>query len=117
MPDGVGLGFGESVKPEDGEFVTVEELNPGDNKNLYFVTPPLPVTNEKGTGVVEQRRVLSRLPVLAIFHGVSHEHGVPTSFSGTQPRAPPQRAPLTYPFLLPQASCGNGRRCRNSACS
>jgi KUP system potassium uptake protein len=81
MPEGAGAAFGESEKREDGEFVTVQERNIGDdNKTLYFVTPPLP--NEKGVGASEERRVLSRLPLLAIFHGVSHERGVPPSFSG-----------------------------------
>jgi hypothetical protein len=68
-----------------GEFVTVQEQNEGDNnKALYFVTPTLPVAI--GEVEVEERRVLSRLPLLAIFHGVSHERGVPPSFTGTHAR-------------------------------
>jgi KUP system potassium uptake protein len=87
MPHGAGAVFGgESEKREDGEIVTVEELSVGgdNSKALYFVTPPLPDVDEKGTGtgMVERRHVLARLPVLAIFHGVEHEHGVPPSFSG-----------------------------------
>jgi len=81
IPDGAGAIFDESEKREDGEFVAVQEQNVGnDNKTLYFVTPPLP--DEKSASGIEQRRVLSRLPLLAIFHGVSHERGVPPSFSG-----------------------------------
>jgi hypothetical protein len=115
MPDGAGAIFSESEKREDGEFVTVQERNASDdNKTLYFVTPPLP--DEQSAGVVEKRRVLSRLPLLAIFHGVSHERGVPPSFSGTHPHLHPHPF-LPFSLLLPQASCGNGRRCRSSACS
>jgi len=83
VPDGAaGAIFAESEKGEGGEFVAVQEQqNDGDNNRaLYFVTPPL--QNEKAPSVIRERRVLSRLPLLAIFHGISHEHGVPPSFSG-----------------------------------
>jgi len=81
VPEGTSAILGESEKREDGEFVTVEEQDDGDNSNrtLYFITPPLP----DAKGESEERRVLSRLPLLAIFHGVSHERGVPPSFTGT----------------------------------
>ena len=114
MPEGTGAIFTGSEKHEDGEFVTVQEEDVivDHNNALYFVTPPLP--GEKALGAVEERRMLTRLPLLAIFHGVSHERGVPPSFSGTRTR------PSFYPLLTrsrAQASCGNGRRCRHSACS
>jgi KUP system potassium uptake protein len=51
------------------------------NRTLYFVTPPLP--GAIGVSTDEERRVLSRLPILAIFHGISHERGVPPSFTST----------------------------------
>jgi KUP system potassium uptake protein len=81
VPDGTAAILGESEKQEAGEFVTVQEENDNDNnKTLYFVTPTLPVAI--GEVEVEERRLLSRLPLLAIFHGVSHERGVPPSFTG-----------------------------------
>ncbi|KAF8266790.1 potassium transporter [Lactarius quietus] len=81
VPDGTAAILGESEKHDEGEFAAVEEHNHGDNsKALYFVTPTLPVV--KGEDGVEERRVLSRLPLLAIYHGVSHERGVPPSFTG-----------------------------------
>ncbi|KAI9452283.1 potassium transporter [Lactarius psammicola] len=82
VPDGAGAIFGESEKREDGEFVALQEQDDSDNssRTLYFVTPPLP--DAKGAGEGGGRRVLSRLPLLAIFHGVSHERGVPPSFTG-----------------------------------
>ncbi|KAI9452350.1 potassium transporter [Lactarius psammicola] len=82
VPEDAGAIFGESEKREDGGFVAVEEQDNGDNSNrtLYFVTPPIP--DAKGVGETEERRVLSRLPLFAIFHGVSHERGVPPSFTG-----------------------------------
>jgi hypothetical protein len=80
VPDGPRAIFGEPEKQE-GEFAVQELNDDGDNnKTLYFITPPLPVP--KGELEVEERRVLSRLPLLAIFHGVSHERGVPPSFTG-----------------------------------
>jgi hypothetical protein len=85
VPDGTAAILSESEKQGAGEFVTVQEENEGDNnKALYFVTPTLPVAI--GEVEVEERRVLSRLPLLAIFHGVSHERGVPPSFTGTHAR-------------------------------
>ncbi|KAH9014764.1 potassium transporter [Lactarius pseudohatsudake] len=82
VPEGAGAAFGESEKHEGGEFVVVQEQDDSDNinKTLYFVTPSLPDVN--GVGEKEERRALSRLPLLAIFHGVSHERGVPPSFTG-----------------------------------
>lgn len=79
VPEGAGAIFSESEKREDGEFVELQEQNDGDNRTLYFVTPQLP--DAKSAGELEERRVLSRLPLLAIFHGVSHERGVPPSFT------------------------------------
>jgi len=80
MPEGAGAMFDEAEKRrEDGEFVELQEQNDG-NGTLYFVTPPLP--DAKGASAGEERRVLSRLPLLAVFHGVSHERGVPPSFTG-----------------------------------
>ncbi|KAH9066020.1 potassium transporter [Lactarius deliciosus] len=82
VPEGASAAFGESEKFEGGEFVAVQEQDDSDNTNktLYFVTPSLPDVN--GVGEKEERRALSRLPLLAIFHGVSHERGVPPSFTG-----------------------------------
>ena len=101
VPDGTAAILSESEKAE-GEFVAVQEQNDdGDNnKALYFVTPTLP--NAKSEVVVEERRVLSRLPLLAIFHGVSHERGVPPSFTGTHAHALPSRSllPAHFFFLL-----------------
>lgn len=84
VPDGTTAILEESEKHNVGEFVTVQEQqDDGDNtKTLYFVTPTFPDAKSEGVEV-EERRVLSRLPVLAIFHGVSHERGVPPSFTGT----------------------------------
>ncbi|KAF8267918.1 potassium transporter [Lactarius quietus] len=81
VPDGAGAIFGESEKREDGEVVELQEQDDGNNCNrtLYFVTPSFP--EAMGAGAGEERRVLSRLPILAIFHGISHERGVPPSFT------------------------------------
>ena len=99
VPDGTAAILSESEKAE-GEFVAVQEQNDdGDNnKALYFVTPTLP--NAKSEVVVEERRVLSRLPLLAIFHGVSHERGVPPSFTGTHAHALPSRSLLPAHFFF-----------------
>ncbi|KAH9055356.1 potassium transporter [Lactarius vividus] len=77
-----GAVFGESEKHEEGAFFAVQEQDDDDdaNKTMYFVTPQLPDANSMDRK--EERRVLSRLPLLAIFHGVSHERGVPPSFTG-----------------------------------
>ncbi|KAH8984779.1 potassium transporter [Lactarius hatsudake] len=84
VPEGASAAFGDSEKFEGGEFVAVQEQDDtgsdNTNKTLYFVTPSLPDVN--GVGAKEERRALSRLPLLAIFHGVSHERGVPPSFTG-----------------------------------
>lgn len=117
VPEGAGAIFSELEKPEDGEFVALQERNDGDNCNrtLYFITPPLP--EAKGASSGEERRVLSRLPILAIFHGVSHERGVPPSFTSTHARPSPSlRAPCSLLCCI-QASCGSGRHCQRSACS
>ncbi|KAH9163565.1 potassium transporter [Lactarius sanguifluus] len=83
VPEGASVIIGESEKRESGEIVALQEQEQDDgdrcNKTLYFVTPPLPET--KGAGEGKERRVISRLPLLAIFHGVSHERGVPPSFT------------------------------------
>lgn len=105
VPDGAGAIFGEAEKKAEGEFAVQELNNDGDNnKTLYFITPPLPVP--KGDVEVEERRVLSRLPLLAIFHGVSHERGVPPSFTGkrTDTHALPflTRSPLMHTGFLRQ---------------
>lgn len=94
VPDGTAAILGEPEKHEGGEFLAVqEEENDGDNnKTLYFVTPKLPAAS--GEIEVEERRTLSRLPLLAIFHGVSHERGVPPSFTGTHAHARPLRSLL-----------------------
>ncbi|KAH8984778.1 potassium transporter [Lactarius hatsudake] len=83
VPEGADVVFGESEKREGGEFVALQEQDDSDgcNKTLYFVTPPLPEMKGAGEGEGEERRVISRLPLLAIFHGVSHERGVPPSFT------------------------------------
>ncbi|KAH9055355.1 potassium transporter [Lactarius vividus] len=82
VSEGTGAVFGGSEKHEDSEFVAVQEQDDGDNTNktLYFVTPRVPDVND--VDEKEERRALSRLPLLAIFHGVSHERGVPPSFTG-----------------------------------
>jgi len=83
VPDAAAAILGESEKHEVGEYVTVQEQqDDGDNtKTLYFVTPTFPDAKAE-VEEVEERRILSRLPLLAIFHGVSHERGVPPSFTG-----------------------------------
>ncbi|KAH9055386.1 potassium transporter [Lactarius vividus] len=80
VPEGAGAIFGDSEKREEGEFVALQEQDDGDrcNKTLYFVTPPLP--DAKGAEG-EERHVIARLNLLAVFHGVSHERGVPPSFT------------------------------------
>jgi hypothetical protein len=77
VPDGVGAVFVESEKR--GESEIVESSDTDVNTTLYYVTPPLPGSASE----VEERRALTRLPIFAIFHGITHELGVPPSFTGS----------------------------------
>ena len=99
VPEGAGMIYNESEKREDDEFVALQERDDGEtcSKSLYFVTPPL--TEKSGAGSGENRRLLSRLPILAIFHGISHERGVPPSFTSTHARASTHLTPF---FLTPR---------------
>ena len=111
VPDAAAAILGESEKHEVGEYVTVQEQqDDGDNtKTLYFVTPTFPDAKAE-VEEVEERRILSRLPLLAIFHGVSHERGVPPSFTGTHESLTlPSRTPLNLSRLtlrFPEAMAG-----------
>ena len=73
MPEGAGAPFLEPEKQGEDEIVDAD-VDP----TLYFVTPSPPGS----AGDVVDRRALTRLPILAIFHDISHELGVPPSFTG-----------------------------------
>jgi hypothetical protein len=87
VSDGAGPEFEESEKREETEVVQVATVDV--NTSLYYVNSPLP-----GSAGEVKRNALTRLPIFAIFHGMSHERGVPPSFTG----------PLTSlrPLVLPQ---------------
>ena len=121
MPEGAGAIFGEPEKREDGEVIALQEeqddCDTCNNRTLYFVTPPLP---EEGMGAStsEERRALSRLPILAIFHGISHERGVPPSFTSKSRTYTLSSLPLSLCSMRAhQVSCDSGRHCPPSASS
>lgn len=55
-------------------------VQPSDeNTNFYYVMPSLSGTSSE----VEERRALSRLPILTVYHGITYQLGVPPSFTGS----------------------------------
>jgi hypothetical protein len=76
VPEAAGSVLKQSEKPDETELVqhsTVDE-----NTTFYYVSHLSGSANE-----VEEQRVLARLPILVVFHGIAHEHGVPPSFTGS----------------------------------
>jgi hypothetical protein len=76
VPEGAGSMFKELEKLD--ETVVVQQSTPDVETTFYYVTPLSGVAGE-----LEEHHVLTRLPIFVIFHGMSHEHGVPPSFVGT----------------------------------
>ena len=76
VPEDAGSKPGESNEHNESEIVQLSALDA--NTNLYYVNPPLP-----GSAGEAEHNALSRLPIFAIFHGISHERGVPPSFTGS----------------------------------
>ncbi|KAI9460347.1 potassium transporter [Russula earlei] len=77
VSDGARNVFEESEKR--GEIEVVQQLDVDINATtLYYLEPRL----SDSAGEVEEHRALTRLPILAIFHGIAHERGVPPSFIG-----------------------------------
>jgi KUP system potassium uptake protein len=75
VPEDAGSKPGESNEHDESEIVQLSALDA--NTNLYYVNPPLP-----GSAGEAEHNALTRLPIFAIFHGISHERGVPPSFTG-----------------------------------
>ncbi|KAF8476540.1 potassium transporter [Russula ochroleuca] len=73
VPEGAGSMFKELEKRDEVEVVQQSALD--ENTTFYYVTPLSGVAGE-----LEEHRVLTRLPIFVIFHGMSHERGVPPSF-------------------------------------
>jgi KUP system potassium uptake protein len=51
----------------------------------YYIVPPLNVKNGSEQMEHAERQELGKLPLLAVFHKMAHERGVPHSFTGTFP--------------------------------
>ena len=65
----------EAHYDEDGE-----ELDPGLPPYLYLPSPAEKAVGEK---MVEERRMLQRIPTCAVFHKIASGKGVPHTFIGT----------------------------------
>ncbi|KAJ3576321.1 hypothetical protein NP233_g493 [Leucocoprinus birnbaumii] len=61
--------------PTEETSISEADQNSDRDATVYCVVPSLKVENE-------ERRELGRLPLLAIFHRMGHERGVPHSFTG-----------------------------------
>ncbi|KAI0061789.1 potassium transporter [Artomyces pyxidatus] len=71
-----------SAGSESGDDASILALEPSEktvdsNATFYCVVPA-----SSGGELLETRRELGRLPVLAVFHKMGHERGVPYSFTG-----------------------------------
>ena len=121
VPEGAGTMFKETEKRDENEVVQQSALDA--NTTFYYVTPL------SGTaGEVEEHRVLTRLPIFVIFHGMTHERGVPPSFIGLptshcsahppsnqkHPRFHPAVARATSFWRLPHGVCPT--RCARRTC-
>lgn len=76
VPEGASPVFRQSEKHDETEIVQHSALD--ENTTFYYVSHLSGSANE-----VEEQRVLARLPILVVFHGIAHEHGVPPSFTGS----------------------------------
>lgn len=76
VPEGVGSVFKQSEKSDENEIVPHSTFN--EDTTFYYVSHPSGSASD-----VEEYRALARLPILVIFHGISHERGVPPSFTGS----------------------------------
>jgi hypothetical protein len=57
-----------------------EIVQPSDeNTTLYYVMSSLSGSSSE----VEERRALSRLSILTVYHGITYQQGVPPSFTGS----------------------------------
>jgi len=101
VPEGAGAPFVESEKQGENEIVQSSDVDVDVNAIMYYVTPSPPGS----AGEVEDRRALTRLPIFAIFHGISHELGVPPSFTGFLRQWPslPRFGIFLSVFVLPVA--------------
>lgn len=80
VPEGAGSVFKQYEKHDENE-VVVQPSTVDENTTFYYVSHLSDSANE-----VEEQRVLARLPILVVFHGISHERGVPPSFTGSSTR-------------------------------
>jgi KUP system potassium uptake protein len=78
--------FREPEKRDENEVVQHSDLDM--NTTFYYVVPL-----SGSAGDVEEHRALTRLPIFVIFHGMSHERGVPPSFTGSSTPLSPPRPP------------------------
>jgi hypothetical protein len=69
--------FLESEK--HGERENVQPSDADENTTLYYVVSSL----SGSANEVEERRALSRLPILTVYHGITYQLGVPPSFTGS----------------------------------
>jgi KUP system potassium uptake protein len=76
VPEGGGPMFNQSEKNDENEVIQHSTLD--ENTTFYYVSHLSDSANE-----VEEQRVLARLPILVVFHGIAHERGVPPSFTGS----------------------------------
>jgi hypothetical protein len=76
VPEGAGSMFKQSEKIDENGVTQHSTLD--ENTTFYYVSHPLGSASE-----VEEHRTLTRLPILVIFHGIAHEHGVPPSFTSS----------------------------------
>ena len=65
----------EAHYDEDGE-----ELDPGLPPYFYL---PSPAEKAAGEKMIEERRILQRIPTCAVFHKIASGKGVPHTFVGT----------------------------------
>jgi hypothetical protein len=77
VPEGAGSMFKEPEKHDKNEVVERQEVVDM-NTTFYYVT-----SVPGSVGEVEEHRALTRLPTFVIFHGMTHERGVPPSFIGS----------------------------------
>jgi KUP system potassium uptake protein len=76
VPEGAGPELKQSEKIDENEVVQHSALD--ENTTFYYVSHFSDPASE-----VEERRALTRLPILVVFHGIAHERGVPPSFTGS----------------------------------
>ncbi len=76
VPEGTGSMFKEPEKHDENE--VVQHSIPDENTTFYYTSPLRGSASE-----VEEHRVLTRLPIFVVFHGIAHERGMPPSFTGS----------------------------------